>query len=174
MRVCTSISVLQLRRALKKRGLVSVLVNSASLYINMSMSNQHYTACFLLDSLGVVAVKNLPHSNMFSVLSTSFDDVDHVLDKMLPKQDAGGDNVSLFYLLDFNGFVVWTSDAEQLQVGGHQFAELQPLVFEDMVNNSVFIMGRFMGYEPKPCGAPQSVTTACSMDSAASSLHKVC
>ena len=135
------------------------------------MPRQHLsTLCFLLDSLGVVAIKNLPHSNMFSVLSTSFDDF---LDKRLPKHDAGGDNVS-FYLLDSNSFVVWMSDAEQLQVGGQQFAKLQPLVFEDMVNNGVFIMGQFLGYEPKPCGAPQSVTTACSMDSAASSLHKVC
>lgn len=112
---------------------------------------------------------------MFSVLSTSFDAVDTVLDLLLPKNDAEGHNVS-FYLLDSNGFVVWTSDAEHLQVGGQQFAKLQPLVFEDMVNNSVFIRSRFMGYEPKPCGIysmPHSATTAC-LDSAASSLHKVC
>ena len=131
---------------------------------------------FLLDSLDVVIIKNLLHSNIFSVLSTSFDAVDTVLDLLLPKNDARGHNVISFYLLDFNGFVVWTSDAERLQVGGQQFAKLQPLVFADMVNNSVFIRSQFMGYEPKPCGIysmPHSATTAC-LDSAASSLHKVC
>jgi hypothetical protein len=123
--------------------------------------------------LGVVAIKNLPHSDVSSVLSTSFDAVDTVLDQL--SNDTGGHNES-FYLLDSSGFVVWTSDAEQLQVGGHQFAKLQPLVFEDMVNNSVFIRKLFMGHEPKPCGVysiPHSVTTAC-LDSAASSMHKVC
>ncbi len=130
---------------------------------------------FLLDSLGVVAIKNLPHSDVSSVLSTSFDAVDTVLDQLLStSDDAGGHNES-FYLLDSSGFVVWTSDAEQLQVRGHRFAKLQPLVFEDMVNNSVFIRKLFMGHEPKPCGAysmPHSFTTAC-LDSAASSMHKV-
>lgn len=129
---------------------------------------------FLLDSLGVFAIKNLLHSNMSSVLSTSYDAVDTILDQLLPTNDAGG-HVSV-YLLDSSGFVVWTSDADQLQVGGQLFAKLQPLVFEDMVNNSVFIRRLFMGHEPKPCGIytmPHSVTAAC-LDSAATSVHKVC
>ena len=110
---------------------------------------------------------------MFSVLYTSFDAVDTVLDQLLPQSDAGGQNVS--YLLDSSGFVVWTSDAEWLQVGGQHFTSLQPIIFEDMVNKSVFIRRQFVGYESKPCGVysmPHSVTTAC-LDSAASSLHKV-
>ena len=146
-----------------------MLINRAIIQPNLSIPY------FLLDTLGIVVIKNLQLSNMFSVLSTSFDAVDTVLSQLSPKSDAGGHNAS-FYLLDSSGFVVWASDAEQLHMGGQPFASLQPLVFEDMVNSSIFIRRQLMGYEPKPCGMysmPHSATTAC-LDSAASSLHKVC
>ena len=127
---------------------------------------------FLLDPLGTVA---LQHSNMSVVRATFTNVMDAVLDKLLPTTDDGRNN-TLLYLLDSNGFIVWMSDSEQLQMSGQRFNKFQPLVFDDMVNKSVFIVGTFMGYEPKPCeayGMPHSVTTAC-LDSAASSMHKVC
>lgn len=128
--------------------------------------------CSLSDSTGIVAIRNLPDSNMSTVLSTSVDVVNALLDKLV---DDGENNAS-FYLLDSNGFVVWTSEREQSQMGGQHFAELQPLVFANMVNKSVFIAGTFTGYEPRPCevySRSHSATTAC-LGSAAPSLHKVC
>ena len=170
MKVCTIISVVHLQRIVEMTSSVSMLVISTqALQYLVSLPY------FLLDSLGVFAIKNLLHSNMSSVLSTSYDAVDTILDQRLPTSDAGGHNVSV-YLLDSSGFVVWTSNADQLQVGGQQFAKLHPLVFEDMVNNSVFIRKLFMGHEPKPCGIytmPHFITAAC-LDSAATSVHKVC
>ena len=168
MKVCTVISVVHLQRIVEMRSSVSMLVGASVSRPNLSIPY------FLLDLLGVFAIKNLFHSNMFSVLSTSYDAVDTILDQRLPTSDAGGHNVSV-YLLDSSGFVVWTSNADQLQVGGQQFAKLHPLVFEDMVNNSVFIRKLFMGHEPKPCGIytmPHFITAAC-LDSAATSVHKV-
>lgn len=85
-------------------------------------------------------------------------------------------NDTLLYLLDSSGYVVWMSSSEQSQVNGRSFAKIQPVVFADMVVKGVFIVGNFMGYEPKPCKLCEivhSITPAC-LDNAAFSMHKVC
>ena len=79
------------------------------------------------------------------------------------------------YLLDSNGFVVWMSDDQYFQTYSQLFAKLQPIVFDDMLNKSVFNVRKIAACGPIPCDLYDEdhiVNTDC-LDKTVFSIHKV-
>lgn len=127
------------------------------------------------DPSGVVAVKRV-YSNESTatavVLNKLF--LKTVMSDILASCTVG--NYSSLYLLDSNGFIVWSSeDEEQLNMYSQPFARYQPVVFADMVNKSVFVVGNFAGYEPRPCDffSTYCTVTTTSQKNGAFSVNKV-
>lgn len=135
------------------------------------------------EPVGVVAVKHLqPNqiSKISSVLSAGV--IGTVFNKLVLKtvvSDAVGNHTDgsgrALYLLDSNGFVVWMSDDQHFQAYSQLFAKLQPIVFADLLNKSVFAVRKFAAYGPIPCDLCDDnhiVSTDC-LDKTAFSMHKV-
>ena len=155
--------------------------------------NKEALACILTYSLllcisppepvGVIAVKHLqPNqtSKISSVLSAGV--IGIVFDELVLKtvvSDAVVNHTEgssgALYLLDSNGFVVWMSDDQHFQAYSQLFAKLQPIVFADLLNKSVFIVRKFAACGPTPCDLCDEdhiVNTDC-LDKTVFSMHKV-
>lgn len=159
-----------------------------TLLTTRKLSSLHVCSLLLCISppepVGVVAVKNL-QSNQSSKISSvlSIGVIGTVVDNLVLKtvvsdavvgnhtEGSGG----TLYLLDSNGFVVWMSDGQHSQAYSQLFAEVHPIVFADMLNKSVFVVGKFAAYGPIPCELydKDHIVATDYLDNAAFSVPKV-
>lgn len=125
------------------------------------------------DTSGVIAVKALQIFNSSGVVGVILDHLSlkAVVSDALTNPTGGND--TLLYILDSNGFIVWISDDQQSHLFSQSFAYVQPIVFADMVNRSVFIVGEFAACGPKPCVPCDTDPATASRYIAAASMLKV-